>query len=81
MARLNDPHSATSQFFINAVNNTLFDYIRKDAEGWGYCVFGKVVSGESVIDKIRKVDTGSFAGHQDVPREPVVIESITIIEE
>lgn len=76
MARTSDPHSATSQFFINAVEtNSFLDHTSKTPRGWGYCVFGKVVDGFDVVDEIRQVETGNHGLHQDVPREPVVIET------
>ncbi len=71
MARPGDPHSASSQFFINTKNNSFLDYPGQD--GWGYCVFGKVVEGMDVVDAIGKVKTGSSGFHQDVPKEDVVI--------
>jgi len=71
MARTNDPHSATAQFFINVKNNSFLDYPGQD--GWGYCVFGKVVEGKEVVDAIAKVSTGSKGFHQDVPNEDVII--------
>ena len=73
MARTSDPHSATAQFFINVADNDFLDYSAPSANGWGYCVFGKVVSGQDVVDAIAKVATGSGGMHQDVPREDVVI--------
>ena len=71
MARTGDPHSATAQFFINVKNNSFLDYPGQD--GWGYAVFGKVVEGQDVVDKIAKVQTGNKGGHQDVPTENIVI--------
>ncbi|MEP7207630.1 MAG: peptidylprolyl isomerase [Casimicrobiaceae bacterium] len=73
MARTSEPHSATAQFFINIADNAFLDYKGPSPQGWGYCVFGKVVGGEDVVDAIAKVETGSSGGHQDVPREDVVI--------
>lgn len=81
MARTMDPHSATAQFFINVRDNDFLNHTGKNMQGWGYTVFGKLVDGESVLDKIRVVETGNKAGHQDVPKEPIVIESVTIVEE
>ena len=76
MARTSDPHSASSQFFINAVDtNQFLDHSAKTSQGWGYCVFGKMTDGFDVLDKIRKVDTRRFGGHQDVPATPVTIVS------
>lgn len=77
MARTMDPHSATAQFFINVKDNHFLNFKSKSSQGWGYCVFGKVVSGMDVVEKIKNVKTGSSHGHQDVPMEPVVIESAT----
>ncbi len=74
MARTNDPHSATAQFFINVKNNDFLNFSAPNPRGWGYCVFGKVVEGQDVVDKIKAVSTGSKAGHQDVPVEDVVIQ-------
>ncbi|MDS4015908.1 MAG: peptidylprolyl isomerase [Candidatus Accumulibacter sp.] len=74
MARTNEPHSATAQFFINVVNNDFLNHRAPSAEGWGYCVFGRVVEGSEVVDKIKSVRTGSSGFHRDVPLEDVVIE-------
>lgn len=79
MARTQDPHSATSQFFINVKNNAFLNHSGKNMQGWGYTVFGKVTSGMDVIEKMRSVPTGRFGMHADVPKEPVVINSATII--
>ena len=73
MARTSDPHSATAQFFINVADNAFLDYKGPSAQGWGYCVFGKVVEGSDVVDRIKAVATGTSGFHQDVPREDVVI--------
>lgn len=73
MARTGDPHSASAQFFINVKDNTFLDFTSKTQEGWGYCVFGHVAAGMDVVEKIKAVSTGSFAGHQDVPVEPVIV--------
>jgi peptidyl-prolyl cis-trans isomerase B (cyclophilin B) len=73
MARTSDPHSATAQFFINVGDNAFLDYKGPSPQGWGYCVFGKVVDGKDVVDRIRTVATGTSGFHQDVPREDVVI--------
>ncbi|MDP2170471.1 MAG: peptidylprolyl isomerase [Rhodocyclaceae bacterium] len=78
MARTGDPHSASAQFFINLANNAALDYPSRD--GWGYAVFGKVVQGLDVVQKIGKVATGNAAGHQNVPTTPIVIESAQLIE-
>lgn len=80
MARTPDPHSATAQFFINANNNDFLNYRSSTPEGWGYCVFGKLVAGESVLDAINKVSTGSSHGHDDVPVNDVILEKVTIEE-
>jgi peptidyl-prolyl cis-trans isomerase B (cyclophilin B) len=80
MARTNDPHSATAQFFINVKDNDFLNFSSPTAQGWGYCVFGKVVEGLDVLDVIRKVKTGSKGFHQDVPVEDVVIEKAVIVE-
>jgi peptidyl-prolyl cis-trans isomerase B (cyclophilin B) len=73
MARTGDPHSATAQFFINVADNKFLNFRSPDPGGYGYTVFGKVVSGQDVVDKIAKVETGSSGFHNDVPREDVVI--------
>ena len=78
MARTQDPHSATAQFFINVANNDFLNYRSPDLQGWGYCVFGRVSEGEDVIEAIRKVKTGSSGFHQDVPKEDVIIERAEI---
>ena len=77
MARTSDPHSATAQFFINVADNAFLDYRSPDAKGWGYCVFGRVVGGTEVVDKIKRVATGNHGFHQDVPNQNVVIERVT----
>jgi peptidyl-prolyl cis-trans isomerase B (cyclophilin B) len=74
MARTSDPHSATAQFFINVADNAFLDFRSPDANGWGYCVFGRVTEGMDVVDQIRAVPTGSRGFMQDVPREDVLIE-------
>ena len=74
MARTSDPHSATAQFFINVNDNGFLNFRAPAADGWGYCVFGRVVEGMDVVDKIHSVATGSRGFHQDVPRENVMIE-------
>lgn len=74
MARTSEPHSASSQFFINVANNDFLNFSSESVRGWGYCVFGKVVEGKEVVDKIKGVATGNKGGHQDVPAEDVVIE-------
>lgn len=79
MARTSDPHSATSQFFINVSDNDFLNHTVPSGQGWGYAVFGRVVKGFDVIDRIAKVKTGSNRGFQDVPKEDVVIEKAEII--
>ena len=79
MARTQAPHSATAQFFINVKNNDFLNFTAPTAQGWGYAVFGKVVEGKDVVDKIRKVATGSRGGHGDVPKEDVVIEKAVVL--
>ncbi len=74
MARTGDPHSATAQFFINVVDNAALDYPSRD--GWGYCVFGKVVDGMDVVDKIKSVETGTEGQYKNVPKEDVIIKSV-----
>ena len=74
MARTNAPHSATAQFFINVADNSFLNHTAPTASGWGYAVFGKVVSGNDVVDKIKAVKTGRKGFHDDVPKEDVVIE-------
>jgi len=78
MARTSDPHSASSQFFINVKDNAFLNYSAETQEGWGYCVFGKVTEGLDVVDKIKAVKTGTSDGHQDVPLEDVVILKVTV---
>lgn len=80
MARTMDPHSASAQFFINASDNDFLNHSGKNTQGWGYAVFGEVIEGRDVVDAIEKVATGSKAGHQDVPKDDVVIEKAEIIE-
>ena len=79
MARTPNPDSASSQFFINVNDNDFLNFTAPTAQGWGYCVFGKVVEGTEVVDAIRKVKTGSKAGHQDVPVEDVIIERAEVV--
>ncbi len=78
MARTGDPHSATAQFFINTKNNAFLNYPGQD--GWGYCVFGKVVEGMEVVDAIGKVKTGSSGFHQDVPKADVIITKAEVVQ-
>ena len=81
MARTSDPHSASAQFFINVKDNAFLDHKAKTVDGWGYCVFGKVVEGMDVVDNIKSVETTSKAGHQDVPVEDVLIQKVIINDE
>jgi peptidyl-prolyl cis-trans isomerase B (cyclophilin B) len=79
MARTSDPHSATAQFFVNTSDkNSFLDFSAPTRDGWGYCVFGRVVEGQDVIDKIAAVRTGTRAGHSDVPNDDVVITAVTV---
>lgn len=78
MARTSDPHSASAQFFINVKDNDFLDFKAKSPQGWGYCVFGEVVEGMDVVDKIKTVKTTSRHGHQDVPVNDVIIESTSV---
>jgi peptidyl-prolyl cis-trans isomerase B (cyclophilin B) len=78
MARTSDPHSATAQFFINVKDNAFLNHTAPSGQGWGYCVFGKVVEGMDVVDKIKGVRTGSKGFHQDVPVEDVVIQKAEV---
>ena len=73
MARTSEPHSATAQFFINVADNDFLDYTSPSANGWGYCVFGKVVAGKDVVDKIKAVPTATVGFHQNVPKDDVLI--------
>lgn len=79
MARTNDPHSASSQFFINTNNNDFLDFKRESPDGWGYAVFGKVISGQDVVDKLEKVATGRHGPHDDVPLVPVIIKKAYVL--
>ena len=78
MARTSDPHSASSQFFINVKDNDFLNHTAPSSQGWGYCVFGKVVQGQDIVDKIKRVKTASRGGHADVPVEDVVIEKAEV---
>lgn len=79
MARTSDVHSASAQFFINIADNNFLNFTAPTSQGFGYCVFGKVVEGQDVVDKIRKIKTGSRSGHQDVPMEDVVIQKAEVV--
>ena len=78
MARTSDPHSATAQFFINIADNDSLNHTGPTAQGWGYCVFGKVTAGTEIVDKIKGVKTGNKGGHQNVPVDDVIIEKAEI---
>ena len=80
MARTQDPHSATGQFFINVKDNDFLNHSSPTTRGWGYAVFGKVVEGKEVVDAIKTVATGNSGPHQDVPTEPVILVKATVIE-
>ena len=77
MARTNDPHSATAQFFINTVDNAFLDFRAENAQGWGYAVFGRIVEGTEVVDKMESVRTGRKGFHDDVPLEDLTIVRVT----
>lgn len=81
MARTPDPHSASSQFFINLTNNDFLNFRDESQAGYGYCVFGELVEGADAVEAIAAVATGSHGHHQDVPKDPVIIESITVSED
>ena len=81
MARTQDPHSATGQFFINVKDNDFLNHSNKTLQGWGYTVFGKVTKGMDVVEKIRGVATGRYGMHADVPKEAIVINSATIVSQ
>ena len=80
MARTADPHSASAQFFINTTENAFLDFRSASEDGWGYCVFGKVVEGSDVVEKIEEVDTTSRNGYQDVPEELVIIQKMEVVD-
>jgi peptidyl-prolyl cis-trans isomerase B (cyclophilin B) len=79
MARTSDPHSASAQFFINVSDNDFLNHKSQSAQGWGYCVFGKVSAGTEVVDKIKRVKTGQRGMHQDVPVEDVIIQKAEVV--
>jgi peptidyl-prolyl cis-trans isomerase B (cyclophilin B) len=79
MARTSDPHSASAQFFINVANNEFLNHTSPTPQGWGYAVFGKVVGGKDVVDKVKAVKTGRRGFHDDVPQDDVVIEKAVVI--
>ena len=78
MARTNDPHSATAQFFINSKDNAFLNHKTPSGNGWGYCVFGKVIEGQDVVDAIENVKTHNVGFHENVPLEPVIIEKAVL---
>ncbi len=80
MARTSDPHSATAQFFINVADNDFLNFSSESSNGWGYCVFGEVTEGLDIVDKIKTVPTTTSRGHENVPKEAVVITKATIVE-
>jgi peptidyl-prolyl cis-trans isomerase B (cyclophilin B) len=79
MARTSDPHSATAQFFINVADNDFLNFTAETAQGWGYCVFGRVTAGKDVVDRIKAVKTGNRGMHQNVPIEDVIIERADVV--
>ena len=79
MARTNDPHSASAQFFINLKDNDFLNHTAPTPQGWGYCVFGKVIEGQDVVDRIKAVKTGRSGMHQDVPQQDVIIERAEVV--
>lgn len=81
MARTGDPHSATSQFFINLKDNHFLDFTNENMQGWGYCVFAKVINGMDVVDKIAQVKTTTKSGHENVPIEDIIIEKVVVNEQ
>jgi peptidyl-prolyl cis-trans isomerase B (cyclophilin B) len=81
MARTSDPHSASSQFFINLADNDFLNFTAPTPQGWGYCVFGKVVDGMHIVDQMKGVPTGNKLGHKDVPLSDVILERLTILED
>lgn len=80
MARTGDPHSATSQFFINVKDNAFLNFSGENMHGWGYCVFGEVIEGQEVVDAIKAVPTGRTGGYDDVPKETILIESAVVLD-
>ena len=79
MARTAEPHSATAQFFINVADNDFLNHKSPTPQGWGYCVFGKVVGGKDVVDRLKGVATGNRGGHGDVPKTDVVLEKAVVV--
>ena len=80
MARTSDPHSATAQFFLNTRDNHVLDFKSETREGWGYCVFGRVVGGMDVVTRIEESPTGARSGHRDVPEQDIVIERAVVVD-
>ena len=80
MARTSDPHSATAQFFINTRNNHFLDFKSESREGWGYCVFGRVVDGMDVVTRIEESSTGTRSGHRDVPEQDIIVEQAVLVD-
>lgn len=78
MARTQEPHSASAQFFINLTDNNFLDFTSESLQGWGYCVFGEVVEGMDVVDKMTLIETGNMFGHGDVPKEEIIITAATV---
>jgi peptidyl-prolyl cis-trans isomerase B (cyclophilin B) len=78
MARTQEPHSASAQFFINLTDNNFLDFTSESVQGWGYCVFGKVVEGMDIVEKMALVETGNMYGHGDVPKDDILIESASV---
>ncbi|MEW6993104.1 peptidylprolyl isomerase [Colwelliaceae bacterium MEBiC 14330] len=78
MARTQEPHSASAQFFINLTDNNFLDFTAENMQGWGYCVFGEVIEGMDVVDKMTLIETGNMFGHGDVPKDDIVIESAIV---
>lgn len=80
MARTNEPHSASSQFFINVKDNAFLNFTAENMQGWGYAVFGKVTEGMEIVDKIVAVERGNLGFHQDVPKESIIMNKVSIVE-
>ncbi len=78
MARTNEPHSASGQFFINVKDNDFLNFKDESEQGWGYCVFGKITDGANIVDKMAQVETGNNSGHGDVPVDDIILESIKL---
>lgn len=78
MARTQEPHSASAQFFINLVDNDFLDFKSETMQGWGYCVFGEIVEGMDIVDKMTLVETGRFGFHDDVPKDEIIVEAVEV---